>query len=301
MIKIGSRGSKLALFQANLVKSLLTAKNPDLEIDIAVIKTTGDRILDRNLSEIGGKGLFIKEIEEALLDGSIDLAVHSLKDMPAYMPNELQISCILPREEPEDALISLNATKIMGLPPDPVIGTSSPRRASQLLNLRPDAKIVPFRGNVPTRLDKIKNNEVDATFLAIAGLKRLNLVENIVHIVPIDQMLPAVSQGAITIQTSKNNEYINNLIKPLNHMETNICTSCERAFQRKFEGSCRTPIAALARINGINLNLECLIASPDGQTIYRTSRSGAVNDHVKMGEDAASELKIKGGDGFFDV
>lgn len=298
-IKIGTRGSKLALIQANHVKSLLESNNPHLEAEIIVIKTTGDKILDRNLNEIGGKGLFIKEIEERLLDGSIDMAVHSCKDMPAFLPDNMILACILEREDARDAFISNKYSNISVLPEGAVVGTSSPRRAAQALNLRPDLKIVSFRGNIHTRLEKIKKNEVDATFLASAGLKRSKIEDDSIHIIDPKQMVPAIGQGAICVEIMQNRDDLAAILAPLNHLETEIRVNCERAFLKKFEGSCRTPVAAYSVINGDEIEVDYLIARTDGSEVHRTSKVGKIEDAVRISEDVADELLAKIDDSFF--
>jgi hydroxymethylbilane synthase len=290
-IRIGTRGSKLALVQAHLVEELLHAAHTDIETEIITITTTGDKILEKNLNEIGGKGLFIKEIEEVLLAGNIDIAVHSMKDMPAIIPENMEIACVLKREDPRDALISKIATRITDLPQGAVVGTSSPRRAAQALNLRPDLKIVPFRGNIDTRLMKMHENQVDATFLAIAGINRCEINDKMITIIDEKDMLPAVAQGAIGIEICKN-DALKTLLSPINDENSFICVAAERAFLEQFEGSCKTPIAALAKIEGNNLSINCLHASLDGAKILRTSRVGDVSEAAELGRDAAREIKI---------
>ena len=300
-IRVGTRSSALALKQADIIEKLLSDRYPEITIEIVTITTTGDKILDKNLASIGGKGLFIKEIEEALLDGRIDIAVHSMKDMPASMPPEFSIPCVLEREDPRDLLISHKYKTIADMPQGAVIGTSSARRAAQTLNKRPDLKIIPFRGNVQTRLRKLAEGVVDATFLAAAGMNRLGLIDsNIMHILPPADMLPAVSQGAIGIEILSNNNVMTELLHPLNHIPTFARISAERSFMRVFEGSCSTPIAALSQFAEKTMNLECLIAKTDGSVIHKTKRSSNIADAENMGEDAALELKKLGGDNFFD-
>ncbi|MCE3231925.1 MAG: porphobilinogen deaminase [Rickettsiaceae bacterium] len=298
-IRIGTRGSKLALAQAYLVENALLAAHKNLKTEIVTITTTGDKILDKNLNEIGGKGLFIKEIEEALLANSIDIAVHSMKDMTAFIADEFAIPCILKREDSRDVLISKKAKTIRDLPLNAVVGTSSPRRASQALNIRPDLKIVPFRGNIQTRIAKLQENEVDATFLAIAGIKRCNIHDDIINIIDENEMLPAVAQGAIGIEILKKRKDLEHLLLPLHDETTYNCVIAERAFLAEFEGSCKTPIAASAKINDNKITANFLIASMDGKQILRTSRQGKVTDAANLGKDAALELKAKTGNNFF--
>lgn len=300
-IRIGTRGSQLALVQADIVKNLLLKQHDNIEIEIVTITTTGDKILNKNLAEIGGKGLFIKEIEESLLSKDIDIAVHSMKDMPAIMPEEFSIACVLEREDSSDLFVSHKYKSIDDLPEGAVLGTSSARRTSQVLHRRPDIKIVPFRGNVQTRLKKLEENVADATFLAAAGINRLEQMNNnIMHIVSHKEMLPAVSQGAIGIEILSDNNQLNDLLAPLNHNDTHIRIKSERSFMRAFEGSCSTPIAANATLNGNDLFLDCLIAKKDGSVLHRTTRSGTKDDAEAMGADAAKELKQLAGDNFFD-
>lgn len=300
IIRLGTRGSALALKQAHLVRDEICAKYPQISVEIVIITTTGDKILDKNLSTIGGKGLFIKEIEEELLAGNIDIAVHSMKDMPAIMPAEFSISCVFAREDARDVFVSAKYKSIEELPQGAVVGTSSSRRAAQALKIRPDLKIIPFRGNVNTRLRKIMDGEADATFLALAGMNRLALFSGkIMHILPVNKMLPAVSQGAIGIETLENNTKIQQLLAPLNHAPTYNCISAERSFMQVFEGSCTTPIAAFAEISDKQLHLSCLIAKPDGTVLHRVSRHGLVENAMQIGRDAALELKKIAGDNFF--
>jgi hydroxymethylbilane synthase len=301
-IRIGTRGSTLALAQAHEVRQRLLNAHPQCDagmIDIVPIKTTGDRILDRNLAEIGGKGLFTKEIEEALLDGSIDIAVHSMKDMPPHVPDGLGIACILPREDPRDAFISLRFPSISALPQGAIIGTSSSRRQAQLLHLRPDLTVIPFRGNVMRRLEKLEGGMADAIILAVAGLNRINQQQHITAILSPEQMLPAVAQGAIGIECRNNDHNILELLSAIHHPQTSVRIQAERAFLTVLEGSCRTPIAAFAELSGEQLHLRTLIATTDGSIIHSTERHGNASDAAQMGHDAGLELKARGGANFF--
>lgn len=303
IIRIGTRGSMLALAQANEVKQRLLKAHPSLiaeQIEIIPIKTTGDKILTQNLEDIGGKGLFTKEVEEALLEGHADIGVHSMKDVPAVNPEPLVIDCILPREDPRDAFISKKYKSLSELPHGATVGTSSSRRKAQLLTKRPDLHIVPFRGNVNTRLEKLEKGVAEATLLAIAGLKRINLADVAADIVNTDILLPAVAQGAIGIQRRKDDSNIEKLLAPLHHRPTAHCIDAERAFLITLDGSCRTPIAALAELSGDTLSMRAMIASRDGSTIHQTSRRGKIADAVMMGNDAAQELKRIGGAHFFE-
>ena len=297
-INIGTRGSKLALAQAYIVQGLLKENFPELTTNIVKIKTTGDKILEKNLNEIGGKGLFIKEIEEHLLDGKIDIAVHSMKDMPAFMHDAFEISCVLRREDPRDAFVSPKCNSIQDLPQGAVVGSSSPRRIAQLLSVRPDVKVVPFRGNIHTRLEKLKNEEVDATFLAMAGLIRSGIKDDIIKPVSYEDMIPAVAQGAIGIEVRKENDNLKNVLSKLNHKETYDCVMAERVFLEEFEGSCKTPIGALAKADGENMSIKFMVASLDGQRVFRTSREGKVIDYKDISIDAAKELKATAGNIF---
>ncbi len=303
-LRIGTRSSILALKQTDIVKGLLNLHYPSTKIEITHITTTGDKILDKNLANIGGKGLFIKEIEEKLEDQSIDIAVHSMKDMPAYMPEGFSIACILEREDARDVFISAKYKSINDLPNGAVIGTSSSRRAAQVLNIRPDLKITPFRGNINTRLKKVENGEVDATFLAIAGLKRANLIPKDTELLsmyplPYSTMLPAVSQGAIGVETLSKNVEIIKLLQKLNHKETSTCITAERAFMQAFEGSCTTPIAANAEIKNNHIHLTALIARPNGTEIHKTSINGKKEEAEEIGHKAALDLKSRIKDDFF--
>ena len=296
-LKIGTRGSRLALAQAEETRRRLCAAHDfdPSEIEVVAITTTGDRIRDRPLSEIGGKGLFTKEIEEALQSGSIDLAVHSMKDMPAHLPAHLVIQALLPREDARDALISPHCTSIRDLAPSCVVGSASVRRAAQLKRLRPDISVVNLRGNVETRLAKLDRGEVQATFLACAGLIRLGLAERITAPVPEDEMLPAVAQGAIGIEIRDNDERMRGLLSAVNHTPTEIAVACERAFLATLEGSCRTPIAGHAIIDGDTLKFRGEALTLDGRMTFAAERSGALADAQRLGRDAGEEVKAKGG------
>jgi hydroxymethylbilane synthase len=303
-LRIGTRGSKLALAQAHEVKSRLLAAHKglsDSDIDIIVLSTKGDRILDRALAEIGGKGLFTEEIEAGLLDKSLDIAVHSLKDMPTHLPEGLILAAMLEREDPRDAFISPNAKSLQELPAGSVVGTSSLRRQAQILHLRPDLKVITYRGNVQSRLRKLAEGEVAATLLAVAGLKRLGLAQEITSIIRTDDMLPAVAQGAITIEARTGDTRILDLLAPLDHKPTALCVGAERALLGSLDGSCRTPIAALATITGNRLSLRARLISPDGRKLYETSREGPAEDGENMGRDAGDELRGKAGPAFFSM
>ena len=300
-LRIGTRGSPLALWQATETKRLLTAAFPGVAVEIRIYKTTGDRIQDRNLSEAGGKGLFTKEIEDALLAHEIDLAVHSMKDVPTYLPEGLGIVAILEREDPRDALIARESAKTLAtLPQGCVVGTSSLRRAAQLRAKRPDIRIVEFRGNVDTRLEKLKNGVADATFLALAGLKRLGKASLVSAILEPAEMLPAVAQGAIGIECRLDDTRTRECLAAIDHASTHIAVRAERGLLERLDGSCRTPIGALAVLDGKGgMRLDGLVVRPDGTGLLTTFREGSVADAEKMGRDAGEELKRRAGPGYF--
>ena len=300
-LRIGSRGSPLALAQSENVRAQLVALHPGLEIEIETIRTSGDRFIDRDLSEIGGKGLFTKEIEEALIASRVDIAVHSMKDVPTWLPDGLGIFCLLEREDPRDVFISAAAGGLGGLESGAVIGTASLRRKAQILNSRPDLVVVPLRGNVQTRIEKIERGEADATLLALAGLKRLGIAEGAGTVLETDEMLPAVAQGAIGIECRAEDTRVRELIAPLNHAPTLARVTAERAALAALDGSCRTPIAALAEFEGAGvLALKVLIAKPDGSALFDTRRRGPAAEAEAMGKDAGRELRKAAGPGFFD-
>ena len=299
-LKIGTRGSPLALAQAYETKERLMKLHDlgDDAFEICVINTMGDKIQDRALSEIGGKGLFTKEIEEGLLSGEIDIAVHSMKDMPTELPKNLEISVFLEREDPRDSFISDDYSTIEDLPSGSVVGTSSLRRKAQLLAFRSDLKVIEFRGNVQTRLRKLKEKVADATFLACAGLNRL-LMQDLIKPVPIKQMLPAVAQGVIGIENKIGNKTIYDLIEPLNHKKTAIQMTVERSFLAVLDGSCRTPIGGHAIIKEEEIFFHGEILKPDGSTVHKDVWSGPISDSKVIGETAGQILKEKGGKNFF--
>jgi hydroxymethylbilane synthase len=296
-LRIGTRGSRLALVQAHETKARLSAVHGfgPQEIEIVVITTTGDRVRDRPLAEIGGKGLFTKEIEEALLAGTIDLAVHSMKDMPARLPDGLMIGALLPREDPRDAFLSPKVQSLAGLPKGAVVGSSSVRRSAQLLRRRPDVAIMQFRGNVETRLQKLADGVADATFLACAGLRRLGLADRITAAVPVEDMLPAVAQGSIGIEIAERNESARQLLQAINDRQTEIAVSCERAFLAALDGSCRTPLAGLATLSEKQLSFRGHALTLDGVHCFETTRQGAFADAERMGREAGEEVKAQGG------
>jgi hydroxymethylbilane synthase len=297
-IRIGTRGSPLALAQAHMVRAALTAKNAGA-IEIVVIRTSGDRIQDRPLSEAGGKGLFTKEIEEALLAGTIDLAVHSAKDMPTLLPDGLMLAACLPREDVRDAFISRGAPSLRDLPQGAAVGTASLRRQAMVKRLRPDVSTVVLRGNVETRLRKLETGEVDATLLALAGLKRLGLADKATALLDVQEFLPAVGQGAITIEARENDERTRALLAKIDHADTSVALGCERAFLGVLDGSCRTPIAGHAVLNGDGVSFRGMILRPDGSEAHETSRTGNRRDAVALGADAGAELKRRAPANFF--
>jgi len=289
-IIIGSRGSQLALWQANWVKSQLENLHSNADISIRVITTSGDKIKDVPLSKIGGKGLFVKEIEEALLAKEIDLAVHSMKDVPIEIPPELEISIITKRENPLDALISKNGKKLADLPQGATIGTSSLRRSSQLLNHRNDFKIHPLRGNVDTRLKKVEEGKYDAILLASAGLNRLGWSNRITEEISHEIIIPAMGQGALGIETRLGDTKTYNFISSLNHEKTNYEVSAERALVGKLDGGCQVPIGAYAKIEDNLITLKGLVASLDGKIIHKSEIVGPIEDAINIGQDLGEEL-----------
>ena len=299
-IRIATRGSPLALAQAREVQQRLEAAHGPSRhtFEIRAIKTSGDRIQDRPLSEAGGKGLFTKEIEEALLAGEADIAVHSMKDMPTELPAGLTVTCFLPREDVRDAFIGRTAASLRDLPRGAVVATSALRRQAQVKHLRPDISVVAMRGNVETRLRKLDEGAADATLLAMAGLNRLGLAGRATAPVPVDDMLPAVAQGAIGIETRTDDLAMARLLAPINHEPTALAVTAERAFLAKLEGSCRTPIAALAELAGGRLTFRGMILAPDGSQCFATRREGAPAEAIRLAEDAAAELLAKAGADF---
>ena len=300
-IRLGTRGSPLALAQARLVRAALAAAHGWSEdaIEIVTIRTSGDRIQDRPLSEAGGKGLFTKEIEEALLAGAIDLAVHSAKDMPTVLPEGLMLAACLPREDVRDAFISRKAASLRELPQGAVVGTASLRRQAQVKRLRPDVSTVVLRGNVETRLRKLDAGEVDATLLALAGLKRLGLADKATALLDVDEFLPAGGQGAVTIEARVDDARTRELLAKIDHADTSVALDCERAFLAVLDGSCRTPIAGHAVLNGDALRFRGMILRPDGSEAFETARSGSRKDAVALGADAGAELKARAPADFF--
>lgn len=307
-LRIGTRGSPLAMAQAYETRRRLLEAFPedfseDGSIEICVLKTQGDMILDKSLMELGGKGLFTKELDTALLGDEVDICVHSMKDVPTWLPDGTVLPCNLPREDTNDAFIYKDGSvkTIEELPDNSVIGTASLRRQAQLLAKNPTLQCVNFRGNVQTRLRKLKDGVVDATLLAIAGLKRMNMDGSATSVLDWDEMLPAVAQGAIGIQCRTGDERSLKYLDALNDPDTKTCVDCERAFLEALDGNCKTPIAGQARIVDGKLKFRGLIAMPDGSEKYETEKDGETADAYEIGKQAGAELKEAAGDKFFQM
>jgi hydroxymethylbilane synthase len=300
MLRIGTRGSPLALAQARMVRARLAAvQGVDEErIALTIIRTTGDIIQDRTLAQAGGKGLFTKEIEEALRADAIDIAVHSAKDMPTALPDGLTIAAVLPREDARDVFISRVAKTLQDLREGAVVGTASLRRQAIVKRLRPDLAVVPIRGNVETRLRKLDEGAVDATLLALAGLKRLGLAQAATSIFAVEEFLPAVGQGIVAIEARTHDSATRALLAAINHAETAIALAAERAFLAVLDGSCRTPIAGHATVADGRLHFRGLIAKPDGSESFACTRQGMTSEAAGLGADAGSELKRRAGADF---
>jgi hydroxymethylbilane synthase len=300
-LRIGTRGSPLALAQAHETRARLMSAHslPEEAFEVIVIKTTGDRVQDRPLSELGGKGLFTKEIEEAMLADAIDIAVHSMKDMPTDQPDGLAITTLLPREDVRDAFVTLSEHSLATLPEGAVVGTSSLRRRAQLSHRRPDLRVVEFRGNVQTRMRKLSDGVADATFLAMAGLRRLGLLEIARRPIETAEILPAIAQGAIGIEQRVADTRVTVLLEPIHDAETGYRLAAERAFLRGLDGSCETPIAGLAELDGERIRVRGEILRPDGSECLAGERSGWIPDAAALGRDLAAELRARAGAGFF--
>lgn len=295
-ITIATRGSMLALWQAEWIKSQLHELNKEITVTLKKIKTTGDIILDVPLAQVGGKGLFVKEIEEALLDGSADLAVHSMKDVPTELPEGLHLAAITKREDARDALIARKGiTGIKDLPQGAHIGTSSLRRICQLMSIRPDLKITQLRGNVDTRIRKLDEGQFDAIILATAGVKRLGYSDRITEMIPIDVSLPAIAQGAVGIECRIDDDFTNSLVKKLDHSDTSVCVRAERAFLTKLEGGCQVPIAGYAVLEGKDrIFITGLVGSLSGDTIIKEVINGRPEEAETLGVALAEKLLSKG-------
>ena len=294
-IKIGTRGSALALTQSRWVQAQLLERHPDCRVELEIIKTSGDLIHDVPLAQVGGKGLFIKEIEEALLSGRVDLAVHSLKDMPAEIPAGLMLGAVPPREDCRDAFISSRYANLAEIPAGGRIGTGSLRRRVQLLHRRPDLEIVALRGNVDTRLKKLETLGLDALILAAAGLNRLGLSHVYRGLLSESEMLPAVAQGALGLEVRTADNRLRELIAFLDHPPTRIAVTAERSFLARLEGGCVVPVAALGQVDGAALTLEALISDLDGRRYLRERLSGRVDEAQSMGTTLANRLLDRGG------
>lgn len=295
-LKIGTRGSRLALAQSEWIKKKIEARHPHIHVELIRIKTTGDKILDTPLSKIGGKALFVKEIEEALFRKAVDLAVHSMKDVPAELPAGLMLSAFPEREDPWDAFVSVKYQTIQDLPQRAEVGTSSLRRAAQLLTMRRDLVIVPLRGNVDTRLRKLEEGEIQAIILASAGLKRLGLEKRITHVIPSDQMLPAIGQGSLGLEVRSDDGLTVSLLQFLNHEETEVTVRAERAFLKELEGGCQVPIAAFCRFRGGLLHLAGMVAELDGSYTVRDKITGEKAQAEQIGVTLARKLLDCGAD-----
>lgn len=295
ILKIGTRGSKLALAQSHWVKEKIEGEHSHIRVELVRIKTTGDKILDSPLSEIGGKGLFVKEIQDALLEKRIHVAVHSMKDVPAELPGPLTVSVFPEREDPHDALISRDNLTLDSLPPGARVGTSSLRRITQLLYIRPDLDTVPVRGNVDTRIRKLESGEFQAIILAMAGLKRLGLASRITQRISSRQLMPAIGQGALGLEVRREDQKTMDLISFLNHGPTEMTVRAERAFLKELEGGCQVPIAAIGRLNNEKLHLEGMVANLDGTRVLKDEITGEKDKAEELGITLAKRLLDAGG------
>ncbi len=293
-LKIATRQSPLALWQAEHIRARLEAMHADLTVELVTFVTQGDKILDTPLAKIGGKGLFVKELEAALMDGRADLAVHSMKDVPMALPEGLSLAVICEREDPFDAFVSNHYASFADLPQGAKVGTSSLRRKCQILKARPDLDIIDLRGNVGTRLSKLDDGQYDAIILASAGLRRLGLAERIRHTIQPDVSLPAVGQGALGLECRSQDQAVLDLILPLMHAETNVCVRAERAFNAYLEGGCQVPIAGYATLQNGQLQIEGRVGSVDGRTILKAVQHGAPEQAEMLGEELAKALLAQG-------
>ena len=293
-IRIATRKSPLALWQAEHVRHRLQALHPGLQVELLTMSTQGDRILDSPLAKIGGKGLFVKELEQGMLDGRADLAVHSMKDVPAVLPDGLCLGAILDREDPRDAFVSMQYSSVDDLPEGARVGTSSLRRQCQLRARRPDLQILDLRGNVGTRLGKLDAGDYDAIVLACAGLKRLGLSARITHALTPEEMLPAIAQGVIGIECRIDDPRVRSLIEPLNHDETWRRTAAERAMNATLAGGCQAPVAGYSLLNAGVVELRGLVGQPDGSTIIRGDISGSAEHAEALGKQLAEDLLSRG-------
>ena len=296
LLRIGTRGSKLALAQSEWVKAGIETEHPRIRVELVTIKTKGDRVLDFPLSKIGGKGLFVKEIEDALLKGAVDLAVHSMKDVPAQLPEDLEISVFPKREDPRDAFVSVKYKAIDQLPEGATVGTSSLRRAAQLLHVRPDLRVIPMRGNVDTRLRKLDSGDVQALILAAAGLRRLGLSKRISRLLSPKEFLPAVGQGMLGVELRRKDPRVKDLLRFLNDEETEKTAGAERAFLKRLGGGCQVPLAGFARLKANDLYLEGMVAELDGSVILRKKMRGSGEKPEEIGRALAEDLLSAGAD-----
>jgi hydroxymethylbilane synthase len=296
ILRIGTRGSKLALVQSEWVKKEVQSLHPEVRVDLVKIKTKGDKILDAPLSKVGGKGLFVKEIEEALLNKEVDLAVHSMKDVPAELQKGLELSVYPRREDPRDAFVSSLFRKVEDLPQGASVGTSSLRRSAQLLHIRPDLQIVPLRGNVDTRLRKLDTGDLHAVVLAAAGLRRLGLSARITTVLSPDSVLPAIGQGVLGLEVREDDQKTQKLISFLNDLETELAARAERAFLKELEGGCQVPLAGYARVEKDRIVLDGMVAELDGSVILRRQLSGGKDKPEELGVALARQLKAAGAD-----
>lgn len=300
LIRIATRKSPLALWQAEHVRLRLQALNPELSIELVTMSTQGDRVLDSPLAKIGGKGLFVKELENGMLEGSADIAVHSMKDVPAELPDGLGIGAILEREDPRDAFVSNTYSSVEALPHGARVGTSSLRRQCQLRAVRPDLEILDLRGNVNTRLAKLDNGDYDAIVLAAAGLKRLGMEERIARALPPEEMLPAIAQGVIGIECRSNDARVKALISALNDPYTALRTAAERAMNARLAGGCQAPVAGYSELDGDLLHLRGLVGRTDGSDMVRGDISGPPADAASLGEQLAEDLLLRGAKSILD-
>lgn len=293
-LKIATRSSPLALWQANHVSAVLRQLHPGLEVSLVELTTEGDRFLSASLSAVGGKGLFVKEIEQALLDGRADIAVHSLKDMTSEMPPSLTLACVPVREDPRDAFVGRNA-QFANLPQGARVGTSSLRRTCQLLERRPDLEIVPLRGNIQTRIRKIEELQLSGAVLAYAGLRRMGLADHVTDVIEPEQSLPAVGQGVLAIQCRESDQEVRSALSPLEHRDTRVAITAERAFLAKLEGGCTVPLAGYATLAGERLRMRGLVGRPDGKKVVRSEVEGPLSSAAQLGEGLAKALLDGGG------
>jgi hydroxymethylbilane synthase len=300
VIRIGTRASQLALAQALWVRNRISDRYPDTKVEIAKIKTRGDRIIDRPLSSIGGKGLFVKEIEEALQRDDIDVAVHSLKDVPAEIPNNLHIGIIPEREDPHDVIISRNNIVLDHLPKGSSMGTSSLRRTAQLLHYRPDLNVIPLRGNLDTRLRKLHTEDLQAIVIAAAGLRRVGLSERITQSLPIGIMVPAIGQGALGLELRRDDHKVKSFLAFLDHYPTSIAIQAERSFLLELRGGCELPVGGHAILDGKVVHLDALVASPDGKRVFRNSMEGTADEAGLIGARLAKMLLGSGAQQIID-